>query len=114
MAKVDRNLMEGTFVFGYHRVVSALHADPFDRALEVSTKRFEEQIDLLAQHYTIVDLETLSSRIVDRRPTARMASITFDDGYADNYECAAPILSRKGIPATVFLATNFVEEGRPF
>jgi peptidoglycan/xylan/chitin deacetylase (PgdA/CDA1 family) len=44
----------------------------------------------------------------------RAACITFDDGYVDNLEIAAPILKRVGIPATFFVATDFLDGGMMF
>ncbi len=38
--------------------------------------------------------------------------VTFDDGYADNYEVALPILDRLGLSATFFLATGFMDSPR--
>jgi peptidoglycan/xylan/chitin deacetylase (PgdA/CDA1 family) len=40
-----------------------------------------------------------------------VAAVTFDDGYRDVYECAFPVLKRKGIPAAVFVVTDLV--GQP-
>ena len=40
--------------------------------------------------------------------------ITFDDGTVDFVEHALPILERHGLPATLYAATAFIEEGRPF
>jgi peptidoglycan/xylan/chitin deacetylase (PgdA/CDA1 family) len=39
-------------------------------------------------------------------------AITFDDGYLDNLEIAAPILMEFGLPFTVFVTSEFVRKGR--
>ncbi|MCF6312318.1 MAG: polysaccharide deacetylase family protein [Verrucomicrobiales bacterium] len=38
--------------------------------------------------------------------------LTFDDGYESNYKIAFPILQQHQAPATIFLATQFVTEGK--
>ena len=40
--------------------------------------------------------------------------ITFDDGYASVYEHAWPMLRQLEIPATIFLASGFIDSRRPF
>ncbi len=42
-------------------------------------------------------------------PPAGSVCITFDDGYLDNLSIAAPILAKYRLPATLFLATGYVQ-----
>ena len=39
--------------------------------------------------------------------------LTFDDGYADNWVCAYPLLKRYGLNAVVFLTTDRIGNGAP-
>jgi len=43
-------------------------------------------------------------------PAGKIAVITFDDGYEDNYTVGLPVLERHGVPATVFVVTGDVGE----
>jgi peptidoglycan/xylan/chitin deacetylase (PgdA/CDA1 family) len=43
---------------------------------------------------------------------SRAACVTFDDGYADNAKVALPILRQYDIPATVFVASGYLNGGR--
>ncbi|HEV8374752.1 MAG TPA: polysaccharide deacetylase family protein [Candidatus Polarisedimenticolia bacterium] len=43
-----------------------------------------------------------------RKPPEKCVCITFDDGYADNYLHAFPLLRQHRLPATIFLATGFL------
>lgn len=48
-----------------------------------------------------------------RRLPPWSVAVTFDDGFADNYEVALPILNRYKIPATFYIMVNAVETGTP-
>ena len=40
--------------------------------------------------------------------------VTFDDGYLNNFTEALPILEEFKIPATIFLATDYMDSGELF
>ena len=97
------------FIFLYHRIASREH-DPF--SLSVSASQFEHHLEILQSHFRMVTLdEILDTRTAKR---ARLASITFDDGYNDNLTTALPILRRAQVPATFFICTGCLGDDRGF
>lgn len=65
----------------------------------ITTARFRTHLELLTQHFSVVDLPAVLNHDSDEKRVA----LTFDDGYADFYENALPLLVEFDVPATVFL-----------
>lgn len=64
----------------------------------------------------VLDLfEPLNPHELPRTPTTGTPKvlITLDDGYADNYEYAAPILESRGVRALFFVITGRLRDGQP-
>lgn len=93
----------------YHRVLPT--PDPL-RPFDVERESFAWQMRLLAEHFDVLPLSEAVVRLREGTLPARAASITFDDGYADNAQVALPILLRNNLPATFFIATGFLNGGR--
>ncbi len=104
-------------IFLYHGVSAEKGSGVYNyRKKFISPTAFERQLVWLRQQYTIVPLQealALGRSPSGTRTTRRIAAITFDDGYDNNYSEAFPILRRMGIPATFFLTTDFVHERKP-
>jgi peptidoglycan/xylan/chitin deacetylase (PgdA/CDA1 family) len=100
-------------ILTYHRVCDP---EPTEfrhqsETLGVAPDRFAAQIEYLAQHYPLFSLDNLAEYLTGA--PAQMGegiAVTFDDGYRDNLTVALPILLRHQVPATVFLATNFISD----
>lgn len=99
----------------YHRVLEplALREAPFP-GICIGALTFERQVAYLARYFDLVTLSEAAARLPlssDRnRP---LAVLTFDDGYADNYRVAFPVLRRLGVPATVFLVADPMGKAQP-
>ena len=79
---------------------------------EVDARRFDELCGWLKGWFNMLSLDDAVARIKTGTLPTRAACITFDDGYADNYQVALPILRRHGLTATFFVATGFLDGGR--
>ena len=93
----------------YHRVLP--QRDPLFPG-EVDAADFDRQIVLLKKCFNIIPLPDAVKALRNGTLPPRAASITFDDGYADNAEVALPILRKHRVPATFFIATGFLDGGR--
>lgn len=92
---------EGTRILFYHRV-----ADDRD-VLAVRTAAFEEQMALLARlGYRGVDVAELARLLAAGANDPSVVGLSFDDGYLDVAEHAAPVLERHGFTASVFISTD--------
>jgi peptidoglycan/xylan/chitin deacetylase (PgdA/CDA1 family) len=96
-------------VLAYHRINDA--ADPgFDHYqpnVSASPELFDRQMAYIARHFNVIDLAALHAYVRHGEPLPpRSLLITFDDGYLDNYQNAAPILMKHGLPAVIFLMTS--------
>jgi len=95
----------------YHRVLPVsdpmLPGDP-----DAATFRWHMQTT--SRLFNILPLGEAASRLASGTLPARAACITFDDGYADNARVALPILRELGIPATFFVAVDYLDGGMMF
>jgi peptidoglycan/xylan/chitin deacetylase (PgdA/CDA1 family) len=101
----------GIVVLAYHRVGGRSDA----REIDLPESRFDEQMACIARWREPVDLDAALVALRTPDDTARdRVVVTFDDGTADFVDVALPILERHRIPATLYIATDYVERGQPF
>ncbi len=73
-------------------------------------KQFENDLDYLCKYFQPVSLQELNNIITGNQTINKpIFHLTFDDGLRESYTDIAPILERKGIPATFFINTNFID-----
>jgi peptidoglycan/xylan/chitin deacetylase (PgdA/CDA1 family) len=103
-------------VVGYHRVVDndAVRDGSAIPPMLVSRRMLERHLDWIGRRFRFVSLDELGSQLESwEARAAPVAAVTFDDGYRDVYEHAFPVLARKGIPAAVFVVTDWIGRSSP-
>ncbi|HJT21824.1 MAG TPA: polysaccharide deacetylase family protein [Nitrospira sp.] len=99
-------------ILTYHRVVSdeMVREEYIQAGMYVKAQSFASHVNYLRKRFVILPLEKVLELWQTGRLDARIAYcvITLDDGWRDNYDNAFPILKRHGVPATIFLATDYI------
>lgn len=90
----------------YHNVLSQFGAFKF----ALSPEEFERHLIMLKRKYNPVAL-TPGGAIVGLRNNRINVLLTFDDGFANNYEFVFPILVKHNFMASFFVLVNFIETG---
>lgn len=106
LARLDAILLRrSAVVVMFHRVHETDGSDP----LTVDAATFEIYCRFFRRHFNVVALRDMVRAMENRAPLGRMLAITFDDGYRDNFEVAAPVLERLSLPATFFVVSRWIE-----
>lgn len=95
----------------YHRVL----AEPDPLQPEVPHQAMlAEHFKALASAFTVLPLNDAARMLREGTLPQGAACITFDDGYRDNHDLALPLLRKYGLPATIFIATGYLNGGIMF
>ena len=93
----------------YHRFEKAPGDDPVP-GMAISPSLFRAHLETLNNIGTFVSIQEALTPNEDRQ--IRFV-LTFDDGYRDNFEIGLPILRELGIPACMYITTDFVRKRLP-
>ncbi|MDP2325277.1 MAG: polysaccharide deacetylase family protein, partial [Gammaproteobacteria bacterium] len=98
-------------ILHYHRVPE----EPDPMCPELLERRiFGLHMQALADVFHVVPLSEGLVQLQDGTLPPRAVAITFDDGYADNYQVALPVLQHFRHPAAFFVAAGFLDGGCMF
>lgn len=103
LPELPRTRRPGPRLLIYHQVGTS-----FGREMELSVATFSDQLRFLEAQGSIVGLDDALHQLGQASDDRRFV-ITFDDGYADVYENAFPLLRAGRIPFTLYLTTSPME-----
>ncbi len=87
----------------YHRIINLPNVHG------LSPELFEKQLEFLAKNFRVVPIETLLDELSTGRLKPNTTALTFDDGHFDFYTNAWPLLKKYKLPATLYIATGFID-----
>jgi len=108
----------------YHRVGGGTESE-----VDLSPEMFERRLEFLAEDHRVLSLDDAGSELTDESAAGWAAAgvdvaldkskqrgvvITFDAGTTDFTDIVVPALDRHALPATLYVATRFVDESIDF
>ena len=105
--RLDR--WHGLVTLNYHRVGDLGQSAIDSGVFSTTPEEFEAQLKYLKTDCDVVRVADIPD-VLKQGSKRRCVLISFDDGYADNYEVVFPALKQAGLSAVIFLTTGFLDE----
>jgi peptidoglycan/xylan/chitin deacetylase (PgdA/CDA1 family) len=103
-------LDNGLYCFNFHRIGSWQETSFDPCVFSCDAENFEKYLFFIKNNFRVVSLDEINNIIEKKLPIKeKLALITFDDGYSDNYHNAFPLLKSLGLPATFFVTTSLID-----
>jgi peptidoglycan/xylan/chitin deacetylase (PgdA/CDA1 family) len=101
-------------ILGYHGVADCPREDD-QRMLQLPPAKLRVQVErLLSAGYHFVTVAELAGRAAGQAPPSGLAAVSFDDGMRNVRTTALPILTELGVPATVYVPTDWLGGRNPW
>lgn len=102
---------QGAVILMYHTVADRDDVPFVDPRNHLEPALFRRQLRFLAEQRSVISLDELVAGLqAGETPPRGTVVITFDDGYRDNLTVAAPLLAEFDLPATLYLATSYIDD----
>jgi len=82
--------------------------------LGISTEAFLREVRFLQRHYRVLRLPEAVSVLESNSVKVPTVVLTFDDGYQDNFVTLRAVMEETGVPVSLFVSTQLVQEQREF
>lgn len=95
-------------VLMYHQV---LPVHDYMRPFEMTAEIFKQHLEYLTANFTLLTLSDALNKLHSNTLPSNAAVMTFDDGYENNASIALPMLNEFSVPASFYIATDFLNGG---
>ena len=112
--EIVNEVVKNIVILRYHSIKERPdeHDHLIGKAIIHSTTSFEKQMRFVAQYFNPITMDDIVDCLHGKRSMPKKAvAVTFDDGYADNFYLAAPILNKFGIRATFYVISDCIGHG---
>lgn len=102
---------DGYVIYLFHGVIpEQVHQVRNYTKKHLTRDEFRQQITQMCGKGTAVSMQDIVDATNRNEPLPPYAfSVTFDDGFENNYSVAAPVLDEAGVPAMYYITTGFIE-----
>lgn len=104
-SRLHRTLLnQHAVILAFHRITRNAPSD----AISIDQQLFQQICTQVPRHFAAASLPELVGLLGRTTSFSGQLTITFDDGYIDNFETCAPMLEAAGLPATFFVTTSMI------